>query len=102
MVKSSQSQILNFFPNKNISSVQLANALKISNQLSLKKDAKGYSLKIFLTAIGKIYFNDRKYEELVITNKHLSDLQNSAVNKLMVFDSWLFDIREVEKCKLTI
>lgn len=87
---------------KNISSVQLANALKISNQLSLKKDAKGYSLKIFLIAISKLYFENNRYEEFIITDKHISDLQSSAVNKLMVFDSWLFDIREVEKCKLMI
>ena len=83
-----------------VSKVSLANALKIADKLSLKDEADKYSLKIFYTAFlaicGQRMTEDRKYLEwcLITTNALRKLYTIRGINKQMLFDNWLFDIRE--------
>lgn len=84
----------------NIDSVSLANALKIAEKVAVKDEADKYSLKMFLTAFlticGERMVEDVKYMEWsLITSKALKKLHTiRGINKQMVFDDWVFDVRE--------
>ena len=88
----------------NIAEVQLANAFKISEKIALKDGAEGYDLKLFWRAFyrlcGDRFFIglEQKYSDpMAITNKYLQKLRIKGINRQMLFDSWLLEIREVWK-----
>lgn len=86
----------------NIASVSGANAFKIADKVCLKGD-EGYDLKLFLMAfssacvdymLNKDINNCLKFSKAVaITGNAIADLNVKAVNKQMLFDKWLLDIR---------
>ncbi len=85
----------------NIAEVSLANAFKIPSKLALKDDAEGYDLRLFLKAFYKIcgdrFFIDleQKYGDgLAATQTALQQLRIKGINKQMLIDNWILEIRE--------
>ena len=81
---------------QNISEVSLANALKISSQLAIK-DNGGYDLGMFWKAFLKASMDMKDYQRIQPTTQSLSRLKKiKGINKQMLFDTWLFDIRSID------
>ena len=85
----------------NIAEVSLANAFKIPSKLALKDDAEGYDLRLFLKAFYKIcgdrfFINlEQKYGDgLAATQTALQQLRIKGINKQMLIDNWILEIRE--------
>lgn len=84
---------------ENIAKVSGANSFKIGDKLNLGNDDEKYDLALFLKAFKAECFNNIKSEPMKcikameLTNKRLADLRVAGINKLMVFDTWLLDIR---------
>lgn len=84
----------------NINKVSLANALKISSRISMKSDdTENYDLKMFWKVFIRVC-NQRMQEDdmyvdwIRITSKSLKRLSVKGANKQMLFDNWIFEIRE--------
>lgn len=86
----------------NIAEVSGANSFKIADKIELsKEDTEKFDLKLF----WKIFMNiclielresyDIKYSDAIrITSKCLQDLNITGINKQMLFDVWLLEIRK--------
>ncbi len=84
----------------NIAEVSLANAFKIPSKVALKEDADGYDLRLFWKAFMKICLQDNvvygiKAEAVQITSKYLQKLRVKGINRQMLIDCWLMEIREL-------
>ena len=86
----------------NIAEVSLANAFKIPSKIALKEDAEGYDLRLFWKAFYKIcgdrFFIDLnpKYGEgLAPTQTALQQLRIKGINRQMLMDNWILEMREV-------
>lgn len=83
-----------------ISEVEPANAFKTSNKLAIKSD-EGYDLKLFWEVF--VYVCMKRLEEDCLkytkgacaTIPYIAKIQKLGVNKQQVYDSWVFEIREV-------
>ena len=85
---------------ENIAEVSLANAFKIPSKIALKEDAEGYDLRLFWKAFMKICLQDDvvygiKAEAVQITSKYLQKLKVKGINRQMLIDCWLMEIREL-------
>ena len=83
----------------NIDKTSLANAFKIGDKIALKNDADGYDLKLFWKAFNKECMNRVKQNILyagwsIVTSRHLSQLVIKSINKKMLFDKWIMEIRD--------
>lgn len=89
----------------NIAEVSGANALKIGDRIALKSSDKSsdkYDLGLFFSAFSEVclsrsYDNnaDKNYlSALIITHSALSEVKISVLNKSMIFDSWVLEIRK--------
>lgn len=77
-----------------ISTVSGANAFKIADKISLKDGDDGYDLILFWKCFSKVLFDTRtNMSGIRITDKYLSNLKIRGINKQMLFDEWLLDIR---------
>ena len=84
----------------NIAEVSLPNAFKIPSKVALKEDADGYDLRLFWKAFMKICLQDNvvygiKAEAVQITSKYLQKLRVKGINRQMLIDCWLMEIREL-------
>ena len=86
----------------NIAEVSLANAFKIPSKLALKDGDEGYDLRLFLKAFYKIcgdrFFIDleQKYGDgLAPTQTALQQLRIKGINKQMLIDNWILEVRNV-------
>ncbi len=95
----------------NIADVSLANSFKIPSKVALKDDAEGYDLRLFWKAFIRICFErsfddmEDKFEECKhsvsymcaaqVTSGYLSQLRVKGINKQMLMDNWIIDVREV-------
>ena len=90
----------------NIAEVSLANAFKIPSKVALKEDAEGYDLKLFWKAVASVMLNRAKQrgnsKELVkycdgysVTSKYLQKLRVKGINRSMLMDNWILEIREL-------
>ena len=85
----------------NIGEVTDANSFKMAEKLSLKADADGYDLKMFFKVfmsicIKRMHENSLKYAAgTSITSKYLKQLGIRGVNKQMLLDAWILEMREV-------
>ena len=77
----------------NIKEVSLANALKISSKIALKDGEEGYDLRLFWKTFIEVCFTRMRIDDVMITSKWLRKLKVPRVNKLMLFDSWVLDLR---------
>ena len=87
----------------NIGTVSGANSFKIAEKVALKDEPEKYDLKMFWRACCKL-FNDKAknaydyidyWQACKKTSDALKKLGIKGVNKQMLFDSWILDIREV-------
>lgn len=84
----------------NIAEVSLANAFKIPSKVALKEGAEGYDLRLFWKAFMKICLQDdvvygTRAEAVYITSKYLQKLRIKGINKQMLMDCWLIEIRDL-------
>ena len=86
----------------NFDRVSIANMYKIANKIKLKETQDGYDLRLFFrmfvdVCIDRLRSEPLKYASWVrLTNKKLQELQITGVNKQILFDSWLTEIKELE------
>ena len=88
----------------NIALVSGANAFKIGEKIALKDEKDKIDLKLFFKTFSACCidrFKDSSNFDVVayskgcqITSKYIRDLRIKGINKQMLFDSWLLDIRE--------
>ena len=88
----------------NIALVTGANSFKIAEKVALKEDAEGYDLKFFWKAFMEIcveYSTDRAdrnefpyLDGVLITSPYLSQINIKGINRQMLFDTWILDIRK--------
>ena len=82
----------------NIAEVSLANAFKIPSKVALKDGAEGYDLKLFWKAFINICFLTQTYDKwgpaISITSKRLQDLRVKGINKQMLMDNWILEVRD--------
>ena len=81
----------------NIAEVSLANAFKIADKIALKEGAEGYDLRLFWKAFMKVAFDKGRYNGVYTTSKYLQKLRTKGVNRQMLFDNWLLEVRELWK-----
>lgn len=91
----------------NISEVSLANSFKIPSKVALKEDAEGYDLKLFWKAFIKVVFDRSRNEDCEsldilqysnwarITSKYLQKLDVRGINKQMLIDNWVMEVRDL-------
>ena len=91
----------------NIAEVSTANAFKIPSKVALKNDSEGYDLKLFWKAFIRICMNkagehNRTPEEILdygeavkVTSSCLQQLRIRGINKQMLMDIWVLEIREL-------
>lgn len=78
----------------NVADVSLANALKVPGKLCLKDGADGYDLKLFLRMFMNLCITKRKNVNWVkATSQCLMKLRTKSINKAMLVDTWLFELR---------
>ena len=81
---------------ENVADVSLANALKIPSKLSLKDVDDGYDLRLFLRMFMSLCISTQTNVEWVkATSKCLISLRTKGINKQMLLDTWIFNIRGV-------
>lgn len=86
----------------NIAEVSGSNAFKISEKIALKDEDDKFSLKLFWKAFNVVcadrMLSDNeplKYARVVaLTGDYLQQLHIRGINKQMLFDSWILDVRE--------
>lgn len=90
----------------NIAEVSTANAFKIPSKVALKDDAEGYDLRLFWKAFMYICMckageHNRTVEEILdygeavrITGNCLQQLRIRGINKQMLIDTWVLEIRK--------
>ncbi len=85
----------------NIAEVSGANSFKIAAQVALKDTDTGYPLDLFWRAFMKVCTNhfdindiDKNVVGVSITGDALKDLRIKGINKKMLMDSWILNIRE--------
>lgn len=86
----------------NIAKVSGANAFKISDKIKVKEDKGVYDITLFWKAFMMLCVEEMtsdidkryKYSNAVrITSKCLQKLRTNGINKMMLFDNWILDIR---------
>ena len=77
----------------NVADVSVANALKIPAKLSLKAGTDGYDLKLFWKIFQKVCMQNDRPDWSIITSKYLVKLRTKSINKQMLVDTWIFDLR---------
>ncbi len=87
----------------NMAEVSGANAFKIGNKVAIKDGVDGYDLKLFWKAFCSVCMDrlsDSDKEDVLrysagvrITSNYLSQLRIKGINRQMLFDTWLLDIR---------
>lgn len=87
----------------NIAEVSGSNAFKIADKVNIKDDKDKYDLRIFLRAFSSICVDRMlssddplKYAQAVaVTGDILQELRIRGINKQMLIDKWILNIREI-------
>lgn len=84
----------------NIADVSLANAFKIPNKVALKDTDEGYDLRLFWRAfinvvVDRAIISNEPLYAVGVTSKYLQKLRIKGINKQMLMDMWIIDVREV-------
>ena len=87
----------------NIGIASYANALKLSNKFSLKKDdVQNYDIKLFIRCISSICLdrlkktNDCRYAQAcLLCTECLSEFRVSSISKIAVLDKWLINLKDI-------
>ena len=79
----------------NIATTSGSNVFKIADKIALKDSDDGYDLVLFWKCFNKVLFDKRfKMSGIKVTNQYLRYVQIKSLNKQMLFDNWILDIRE--------
>lgn len=79
----------------NIAIASRCNALKIAQSIRFKDtDESGYDLRLFWRTFSIVCMADSCFNGVIITSKYLSRLRTKTINKGMLFDSWVLDIKQ--------
>ena len=79
----------------NISEVSGSNAFKIADKIKFKDTNEGYDLILFWKIFQCIAMEKQEYERIKITSKYLALLRIKSLNRQMLFDKWILDIRRL-------
>ena len=87
----------------NIGTVNGANSFKIAEKVALKDEPDKYNLKMFWRACCKLFYDTAmgsddyvgRWKAIKKTSASLNELSIRGVNKQMLFDCWILDVREV-------
>lgn len=82
----------------NIAEVSLANAFKIPSKVALKDTDEGYDLRLFWKAFMKVLVDTNRTHDfgaITITSKYLQKLRIKGINRQMLMDNWILEIREL-------
>lgn len=93
----------------NIYKVQSANSFKLEEKLDIKNDGNGYDLELFWNAylyvgIGNLFdcttSDDWDTADIIekclqTTARYINQLSTKGINKQMLVDNWILDIRKV-------
>lgn len=79
----------------NISEVSGSNAFKIANKIKFKDTDEGYDILLFWKAFRKICFDKGLYERVRVTSIYLNMLRIKSLNRSMLFDKWILEIRRL-------
>ena len=79
----------------NIAQVSLANAFKIPSKVALKDGAEGYDLRLFWKAFMKLCIEEHRPDVVTITSLQLQKLRIKGINREMLMDSWIVEVRDV-------
>lgn len=72
-----------------------SNVFKIGQSLKFKEsDESGYDLRIFWKAFTCVCVSRKYYYGVKLTSTYSAMLRSKSVNRLMLFDNWILDIRE--------
>ena len=80
---------------ENISEVSGSNAFKIASKIKFKDTDEGYDLILFWKIFECVAMEKEQYERIKVTSKYLSLLRVKAINRQMLFDRWILDIRSL-------
>lgn len=89
----------------NINTVSISNAFKIPSKIALKEGAEGYDLRLFWKAFQKACIeramNHTNADDIarygtwcIKTSRYTKKLKITGVNKQMLVDNWILEIRE--------
>ena len=84
----------------NIAEVSLPNVFKIANKVALKDGAEGYDLRLFwrafihVVAHNRVGMGSKAFDMMKTTSRYLQKLRTRGINKQMLFDTWMLEIRE--------
>ena len=78
-----------------VATVSGANSFKIADKVALKNESDKYDLKLFWKCFNRLLYANKQTSAIRITQKYLNDLRYNKLNKQMLFDMWILDIREV-------
>ena len=89
----------------NIAEVSIANSFKIASKVAVKEDDEGYDLKLFWRAFISVcseraFTGSLKLQEIFaygqatgITSKYLQQLRVKGINRQMLVDTWIMEVR---------
>lgn len=89
---------------ESIGEVVSANAFKSGKNLAFKDEPDKYDIALFFKMFIKLaedkIYKEGQYENIwadviIVTNKYLDKVSKLGVNKQQLYDSWVFEIREV-------
>lgn len=80
---------------ENVAVVNGCNAFKIAQRIQFKDSDEGYDLMMFWKAFRQICFERNLISAIDCTGSYLSAVGIKSINKHMLFDAWLLDIRKV-------
>ena len=75
-----------------------SNAFKIAQKIKLKDSDEGYDLILFWKAVQQICFDESQFEACKCTGHYLLHAQMKSINKQMLFDSWILQMRKAIDC----
>lgn len=79
----------------NIAAVSGSNAFKIAEKIKLKDTDEGYDLILFWKAFKQICFDKELFRASLTTSEFLNMVNIKSINKQMLFDSWILEMRRI-------
>ena len=79
----------------NISTVNGSNAFKIANKIKFKDTDEGYDLTLFWKIFQCVSFDSGRYDRVKLTSTFLALLRTKTINRSMLFDKWILEIRRL-------
>lgn len=79
----------------NIATTSGSNSFKIASSIALKDDdSEKYNLKLFWRAFCNVCLDKKYLFGILVTSRYMSQLRVRTINKSMLFDKWILDIRQ--------